>query len=376
MTQNLSIHGMARSGTTLVDKLLCCHNQCSILSQPFPLLFVNLKKAFYSHFGIEKSYYESLNNLFIENDYKPENLVDFLDGFILKKKRLESVFSEMIPYSGQYTKLDNIQEIVKTLRESDLAGVTNQLLKKMAHKKHPVVYGFKETMCEEFIPYFFNKNCKIILITRDPRDVAASFLNKKNHDYVGRYTPLLFIMRNWRKSIAFLLKYEDHPLFYTLKYEDLIMNFDEKLDEITDFIEIVGFDSNKFDNGIFDQNSKLWMGNSSHCKSSVISEKSIGSYDKILSEKEIKYIETICSPEMNYLGYKKSTEAFYKIINSFSDREKTVRKGLDPNYSCDKENVNNEIKRLEFLDTNALDTKTARKYFIFNIAYEKLKGFK
>ena len=42
----LFVTGMERSGTTLLDRLLASQRHLSMLSQPFPLLFVETKRAF------------------------------------------------------------------------------------------------------------------------------------------------------------------------------------------------------------------------------------------------------------------------------------------------------------------------------------------
>jgi Sulfotransferase family len=47
----LFVTGMQRSGTTLLEKLLHAHPELSVLSQPFPLLFVEVKRAFLESIG-------------------------------------------------------------------------------------------------------------------------------------------------------------------------------------------------------------------------------------------------------------------------------------------------------------------------------------
>ena len=45
------ITGMARSGTTLLEKMLANHPQLSMISQPFPRLFVHAKRQFVESLG-------------------------------------------------------------------------------------------------------------------------------------------------------------------------------------------------------------------------------------------------------------------------------------------------------------------------------------
>ena len=65
MRSDFFITGMGRSGTTLLEKLLCNHKDLSVLSQPLPLVFIDLKKRFLETLGIKKYFVlnDSLNNV-------------------------------------------------------------------------------------------------------------------------------------------------------------------------------------------------------------------------------------------------------------------------------------------------------------------------
>jgi hypothetical protein len=90
---------MARSGTTLVEKLLCNHPEISILSQPFPLLFVAFKSMFLEKKGIN-SYYV-LNDTINNSKYKLEEFNNFLETYPIPKKKVRAIFKLMESYSGQ-----------------------------------------------------------------------------------------------------------------------------------------------------------------------------------------------------------------------------------------------------------------------------------
>jgi hypothetical protein len=65
----LFLTGMQRCGTTLLDKLLSAHSQISILSQPFPLLFIEAKPSFLQQPSKDGAEYP-LGNLFLESESK------------------------------------------------------------------------------------------------------------------------------------------------------------------------------------------------------------------------------------------------------------------------------------------------------------------
>lgn len=98
--------GMGRSGTTLVEKLLCNHPVLSMLSQPFPFLFIELKKIFLKKKGINKHYV--LNETLNDNNYEMEEFNDFLESFQITKKEINTLFKLMKNYSGQMTKINKI----------------------------------------------------------------------------------------------------------------------------------------------------------------------------------------------------------------------------------------------------------------------------
>ena len=63
----LFVTGAQRSGTTLLEKVLASQPGISMLSQPFPLLFVEVKRAFLRSLGNDDPY--PLGHLFRERRY-------------------------------------------------------------------------------------------------------------------------------------------------------------------------------------------------------------------------------------------------------------------------------------------------------------------
>jgi len=95
---NLLITGCYRSGTTLLEKLLHNHENVCLASQPFPVLYLYVKLAFYKAIGVRRRY--PLDHLYLENGYQPEEFYAFLDQFRMSSKNLNGMFDEMfVPYS-------------------------------------------------------------------------------------------------------------------------------------------------------------------------------------------------------------------------------------------------------------------------------------
>ena len=343
MINNYFITGMGRSGTTLLEKLLSNHSQLSILSQPFPVLFVGLKKIFLNLKGIKKYYV--LNDLLNNSSYDIEEFNKFLATYLIDNKWLNELFKCMNGYSGQMTKIDlNESEIYS----KQFIEVYNFLVKQYSHNKKAEYFGSKEILCEEYLPYMVDNNVKSTIIIRNPKDVLASANYPKGEKYLGSKKPTLFLLRSWRKSVEFTQYLSNHKNFHFLKYEELVKNLYEELNRITKFLGIKNFRNGQFKNGIYNQKGELWPANSSFNNStSFVSQNSVIVYKKVLSDEEIAYTEAICKKEMLWLGYDFEYNNIDKedIIRSFRDSNIENSPNLTASFSSKQENIDFEIKR-------------------------------
>ncbi len=70
-----------------------------------------------------------------------------------------------------------------------------------------------------------------INIIRDPRDVLTS----RHRNKPGEYWVSL---NRWVKDVKQGLEYEDHPRVFTIRYEDLVQNFEPSIRELCNFLQI------------------------------------------------------------------------------------------------------------------------------------------
>ncbi len=89
----------------------------------------------------------------------------------------------------------------------------------------------KNVMCFGKILKYFNNKVKIIHIIRDGRDVILSKHPSKPDKYW--VSP-----ERWIKDVSTGLKYKGHPNVYTLKYEDLILNYQNTMKKLCAFLDI------------------------------------------------------------------------------------------------------------------------------------------
>lgn len=322
----LFLTGMQRSGTTLLERML------GLLSQPFPLLFVEAKRDFLRSLGRESRY--PLGHLFLEDGYRQEDFDRHLAGFRIDRPRLERIFEEMEGFSGQYTRVDRsiIPQDPPTGFAELVAGLYGALQAK----------GGKETICEEFLPYLLDSGWQCVLILRDPRDVIASLNHGRGPEFGGRIKPTLFNIRNWRKSVAYALHLEGRPGFRWLRYEDLVAD-----------PRALGFKGE----------IQGWTGNSSHGERTGVSAESVGAWRRVLPETVSRLIEATCLPEMRLLGYPADA-----VLHGFEEPYEITREGVESDLA-NPANLEIEARRLELLP----GPWAGRAWFLFERAQARLR---
>lgn len=369
----LFLTGMQRCGTTLLDKLLSAHSQISILSQPFPFLFIEAKRAFLRRLG-ERDVEYSLGNLFPESRHRVEEFADYLRHYSLDHETILDLFTEMRDFSGQYTRFERsqVKATLDRLSTGDVATIFSRLYQELTHKGSAHWFGGKETICEEFLPYFLDQGWKCLIIVRDPRDMLASLNCGRGQGHGGRLKPTLFNLRNWRKSIAFVLYLRNHPGFLWLRYEDLVTHPIQSLNRLAEELGVIPFAENLFAEGVKDQNGDLWQSNSSHHPSTRISRSSVGKYKSTLPPEVVSYVEACCYPEMRYLGYPLSLEwgETVEVIRTFEDPYEIGRESLQ-SYYLDAMRKDEELRRIELLSSVE---EVGCDYFIFKDIADVLRG--
>ncbi len=368
----LFVTGMQRSGTTLLDKLLCSHPRICLLSQPFPLLFVEAKRGFLAAIGEPRVRYP-LGPLFLENRYQVEDLSSYLGRYRIDGETLLTWFESMAEFSGQYTRFarDGVRSVVDGHSPGAFASTIAQLYRGFASKSADL-FGGKETICEEFLPHFLDEGWKCLIVLRDPRDTLASLNYGRGPEYSGRLKPTLFNLRNWRKSVAFALHLERNPNFAWVRYEDLVARPVRCLNRIAKTLGVALFNAEHFAEGIRDQSGDVWEGNSSHTRRVGIDKSSIGSHKKLLPEEVRDYVEATCFAEMRSLGYEVSISwaEVTRIISSFKDPYRIARKEL-LSYVDEPSRVDEELERVRLLRRPA--TRLTRPYFLFRDVHETLR---
>jgi hypothetical protein len=129
-------------------------------------------------------------------------------------------------------------------------------------------------LCLDFIIPFFKRKLKVIHIIRDGRDVVLS-----HHSELGHFmTPA-----KWVKFVREGLRHKNDPVVLTIRYEDIILDFDKTMSQVAAFLEI----ENTFNESFYletkvDENASVinGYGNKSLYKAKPLSQDSLNKWRK------------------------------------------------------------------------------------------------
>lgn len=362
----LFVTGAQRSGTTLLEKLLGAQPAISMLSQPFPLLFTETKRAFLA----DGDPYP-LGHLFLETRYDSADFARFLRDWRTSRAELDALFARMQSYSGQYTRFDAAQlnAAISTIADDDdFAGVVGRLDRALARETDAQWFGSKETVCEEYVPPLLDRGFFCAIILRDPRDVVASLNHGRGREFGGDLKPTLFNIRSWRKSVAIALAMSERPHFHYCRYEDLVADPKRELERLAAAFDL-GYTN--VPGEIRDDAGLPWRGNSSHGEHRGIGTSSVATYRQVLPPEVAELIEAACLPELQFLGYETSLtrEQAARAIESFREPYTITRAGMDSD-AYTPANAAIEVQRLERV--SAPDEESAR-WFVHPEAHTRLR---
>jgi hypothetical protein len=209
------------------------------------------------------------------------------------------------------------------------------------------------------------------VIVRDPRDMLASLNHGRGPEFAGALKPTLFNLRQWRKSVAFVIHLRRDPAFFWLRYEDLVADPAGTLDPLMAALGVSPFARDAFAGGIRTADGSAWEGNSSHATRHELDASSVGRYRTVLPAAVQQSVEALCYPELRYLGYDTSLawEEIAPIIAGFAEPYQGVREELRDRFA-DPRRIDEELERIRQLQASG---PAAPRYFLFDDTEEALR---
>ena len=285
------VRGLSRSGGTFLCTMLDAHPDLAISYELYP------------------------NMLLLPEGYDSSLFDEFLEALI-RSASLKRVPSKCYPgtkYQTFFIRLERggvskaeaeqlvRQAIKRNLRFDSIDGCNNFVemccLVKM-EKENKVRWGAKmNNRIEQYLKCWPKSKC--IDLVRDGRDVAASQIQ------LGTFGKSIEqIASAWANTHKRFLKFEDtHPRnIKVVKYEDLILDSQAKVEELCDFLEV-----EYSDRMINYHKEKLTLFKASHIsKSKVmngINSSSVGKWKKVLSEQQVEKFSETAGELIDFFGY-------------------------------------------------------------------------
>jgi len=150
-------------------------------------------------------------------------------------------------------------------------------------------------------------DAKVIVMLRDPRGKFAGHLERKRKG--GQNFSAFNPLRNWLQTAALIREQQDHTdSVLVVRFESLLTDPEPVMREVCDFLQI------PFDPVVLipTKSGELWSGNSAVMdKFTSISTVPIERWKKIMTSREISWVELHCRRDMQRHGYTlQSTGAF------------------------------------------------------------------
>ena len=348
--QYLLVLGTQRSGKTLLGRALNMHPKISIQKEPFFFYFKLCRNIFYrdilQHKGFDPN--SPMDTDFCKTSEEKKLLKTKFSDIHFSKMDIAELRSLTIKQQDAEggERAPHIKPILKKLvpgNASDVFGQLMALLEEVYSKKNIKYLGFTEGWCDEFAEVLLGLpeyRIKIIQCLRDVRSIVASRNKGKNlkaKGYSGKY-PLLFILRHWRKAIAYSLKNKNNSNYFSVRYENFVRQPLATLKPVCDFLGVSlkedMLDPSKFVQG----DGSAWKQNTTWDTEDPrkgFSTASISKWEKALTDEEVGVIEFLCKAEMEYLGLEMLRPDFtlsdlLKFEENFEEIEEWLKKFYCP----------------------------------------------
>ena len=300
LTAPTLLTGSPRSGTTLLTRLLGSIEGIVAYSQPLPLVLVDLKSAFLRERGAPPTHVRyPLADQQFEHAYPPEEFAAFLSGRPLSTRDIQTWMTSMAGYSGQYHRPTALEEVLATWHGGDLLDLVRSYAD--AHDAGGRRVVWKETFAEEFAPYVLDRDGHLVLLLRDVRDMVVSHVAGGASEHAGRPRPLLFLARQWRRTVAHALALGHRRDVAVVRFEDLLLEPSATLATLLTKL-FVGVDPPG-------EVALDWAGNSSFSAHDGLSRSPIGRHKDHLADQDRRFLEALCHAEMHAIGYEPSIAA-------------------------------------------------------------------
>jgi hypothetical protein len=374
MEKHFFISGMFRSGTTYLARALNTHKDLIVLSDPHRAFFKYVRNMFFSKEVKDFDIDSPLADYFLDQTELRKKFHAVFFDISLNDSDLKILKDQLVKGAELFSPF--IKENIHCLKKGTVREVYDQLISLggeiYGYTGHGLI-GTKEVWTDEFISNLIESGRKCIQIIRDPRAVIAS--NRVNE--YGSY-PLLFLIRQWRKSVAYHLSNKGSSDYMMIKYEVLSgRNKEIPFRAISDFLSIAFDEEVMNPENYLDGRNEPWKRNTSYQSPIQKLESNSGpKWKSVLLPEEVKIIEKLCFPEMKLLSYEftddQDQDQFLdKKLTKYEVKENRAKWIEKYDFEFTGKQYDFELKRFYLLKSEEIVAEEViEKYFITKQAYE------
>jgi hypothetical protein len=352
LRSRLLVTGYARSGITLVNRLLDSHPQVSIADRLGLGSLVRAMQCCRSALGFAPQH-APFTPLFDEDGPSVEQVREFFCASRWTPSEAEAGLG----FAGASLRghradagLD-LADLLRDLMEARWAA---------AGKPAARVVGMREHFCEVLAPYLLARGFYVLFVIRDPLDLVASARLGRHGWALNRRVSVLEMVRQWRKSVALAITTAHDAKARIVRYEDLVAR-PEAWSEICRWLDI---DALQAVDLLRARGS--WTGNSSFGPLVGLSREPVGRGARLAPELAA-FVRAATAPERAWLGWERERPGLVPYRP-----EAEIDPERAPEASLAALESDRESRRRELLAFAVIPPRTAERWFVSALAHRQL----
>jgi len=313
----LFVTGTARSGSTLLARMLTANRNIMVASDPYLPLFRSLRNAIARQAVAEdptlifdpaspfQDYYFTNERLQVMDAIQAGTL-----DLPIALQEWSSLVEDLRTRASH--ECPDLLPLLDELAVPTYHAIFEQALRIICRARNcwdRKWVGFKEVWIIELFRPLAKAfpEAKFVVLLRDPRATINSNLGATQTDPLG-VAHALSCSRHWRKYVAFSVHYQNDPLFagrlLVVRYGQILREPEKKARELCEFLDVEYDPAMLATNSYFDfSTGKTWKGNSTfEDATSGFSAHCADRWRSTLDPRVVKMIEFTCGYDMKLIG--------------------------------------------------------------------------
>lgn len=365
------VTGTARSGTTLLARILDARADATLASDPYLPLMRALRDAALAAAGLLPE-----QPLPIEDYYGTAERIARMDA--VQATQPDALAADPAPLLDALAARAAHEAPDLAARMGELRGDTWGALLRDAFaliarvRGDAPIVGFKDVWSLEFAPALLRAlpDARVVVVRRDPRAIVAS-MQALAADDAGPHGHVLSYARHWRKEAALLAHLRADERIVAVSYERLVADPEGELRRLCAALGIRFDEAMLAAGGFRDARGARWTANSSYgARAAGISRSSAERWRETLDDDARALVELVCGPDMEAEGYQAGP-----VDRDAARRALARDDAATPDWRSDLGDIDADLA-LEDARRAALAASgpVERPLFLFEAAFDRLVG--